>query len=173
MKEIIQAQSGTYGRVQVSTTYLLEIPELLEVVFAWDYKIRKIFKPEDPWLAPFSPLTLDFDPDYQSIGKHRSDRARKDLKEWLNKAKLPYHSPHKFRHGHAVYSLKRAKTITDLKAVSQNLNHARIKTTNQIYSILSDNDVKERVTGFSNSNPKDLRNIEEDKIQRIWKIFNE
>jgi hypothetical protein len=70
------------------TAYLLEIPELLELVFNWDYKIRKVFKTEYPWFTPFSPLTLDFDPEYQSIGKQRSDRARRDLKEWLNKVDL-------------------------------------------------------------------------------------
>ena len=34
---------------------------------------------------------------------------------------LPYHSPRKFRHGHAVYALKMAKNIGTLKAVSPNL----------------------------------------------------
>jgi integrase len=61
---------------------------------------------------------MDFDPGYGKIVKYRSDQARKDLKEWLVRVNLPHHSPHKFRHGHAVYSLKRAKTIPDLKAVS-------------------------------------------------------
>ena len=38
-------------------------------------------------------------------------------------ADLPYKSPHKFRHGHAVYALQHAKTMADYKAVSMNLMH--------------------------------------------------
>lgn len=156
-----------------STSFLLEIPELLEVVFAWDYKIRKIFKPDDPWFAPFSPLTLDFDPEYQDIGKHRSDRARKDLKAWLKRVRLPYHSPHKFRHGFAVYGLKNSNTFSEYKAVSQNLSHASIITTDQIYSILSENDVKEKIAGFGNSKPLSSQNDQDEKLKRIMEILNE
>lgn len=42
---------------------------------------------------------------------------------------LPYHSPHAFRHGHAVYALKLAENISQLKAISQNLMHANLSTT--------------------------------------------
>ena len=58
---------------------------------------------------------------------------------------LPYHSPHKFRHGHAVYALKLARDIAELKAVSQNLMHANISTTDGIYGILSEADVREKI----------------------------
>jgi hypothetical protein len=59
---------------------------------------------------------------------------------------LPYHSPHKFRHGHAVYGIKHAKDIGDLKALSQNLMHDSLQVTDKIYGILSFLDVKERIT---------------------------
>lgn len=86
---------------------------------------------------------------------------------------LEYHSPHKFRHGHAVYGLKRANTFSEYKAVSQNLSHASINTTDQIYSILSENDVKERIAGFSNSNPLSSQNEQDEKLKRIMEILNE
>jgi integrase len=82
-------------------------------------------------------------------------------------------SPHKFRHGHAVYSLKQANTITDLKAISQNLSHASIKTTDQIYSILSEDDVKERIAGFGQGSIMRLEHNQDEKLQKIWKILNE
>lgn len=156
-----------------STVYLLEIPELLEVVTAWDNKVNQILKPDDPWFAPFSNKTRDFNLDYQAVGKHRSDRARKDLKTWIHRIELPYHSPHKFRHGFAVYGLKRANTISEYKAVSQNLSHASIKTTDQIYSILSENDVKERIAGFGNSISSSAHKEQDDKLKRIMEILNE
>lgn len=158
---------------QHNTAYLLEIPELLDVVIAWNNKVRKYLDLEAPWFAPFSPIIGGFDKDYKDVGKHRSDRARKDLRIWLEKVELPYHSPHKFRHGHAVYSLKQAITITDLKAISQNLNHASIKTTDQIYSILSEDDVRERIAGFGQGSLMKPDHNQDEKLHKIWKILNE
>jgi hypothetical protein len=59
---------------------------------------------------------------------------------------LPSHSPHKFRHGHAVYGMQHAKDIGDLKALSQNLMHDSLQVTDKVYGILSMLDVKERIT---------------------------
>ena len=61
------------------------------------------------------------------------------------KVDLPYHSPHKFRHGNAGYSLKMARDIQALKAVSQNLMHSNISITDGVYGILSDNDVQGQI----------------------------
>jgi hypothetical protein len=58
---------------------------------------------------------------------------------------VPYHSPHKFRHGHAVYSLKQADNVGDLKAISQNLMHSNLAVTDGVYAILSDEAVRERI----------------------------
>jgi hypothetical protein len=81
-------------------------------------------------------------------GEFRSSIATRDLKQWLKKVGLTYHSPHKFRHGNAVYSLKMAKDIQALKAVSQNLMHSNISITDGVYGILSDNDVRGQITGL-------------------------
>jgi hypothetical protein len=59
-----------------------------------------------------------------------------------------YHSPHKFRHGHAVFALKNAKNISALKAVSQNLMHANLSVTDGVYGILSEMDVKEQINNL-------------------------
>jgi len=55
---------------------------------------------------------------------------------------LSYHSPHKFRHGHAVYALKKAKDVQTLKAVSQNLMHSKLAITDGVYGILSEVDIR-------------------------------
>ncbi len=73
-------------------------------------------------------------------------RARRHLHDWLSRVGLPYHSPHKFRHGHAVYALKLTQTVGDLKAVSQNLMHANLSITDGVYGILSADDTRERIT---------------------------
>jgi hypothetical protein len=58
----------------------------------------------------------------------------------------------KFRHGHAVYALKLTKDIAELKAVSQNLMHANLSTTDGIYGMLSEMDVKRQIEGLNLEN---------------------
>ena len=84
-------------------------------------------------------------------GEYRASIATRDLKQWLTKVGLPYHSPHKFRHGNAVYALKLAKDIAALKAVSQNLMHSNISITDGVYGILSDTDIQKQIASLGNT----------------------
>ena len=63
---------------------------------------------------------------------------------------MVFHSTHKFRHGNAVFSIKHADNIVQLKAISQNLMHANISITDGIYGGLSDKDIKEQITSLTN-----------------------
>ncbi|RPJ71545.1 MAG: site-specific integrase [Alphaproteobacteria bacterium] len=130
------------------TTYLLNIPGLIDVVKDWDDLVRKNLSEENYWFAPLSPETCWFDKDIKEAGNNRTSRAYKDLKEWLEKVGLPFHSPHKFRHGHAVYSIKVANTVAELKAISQNLMHSNLSITDGIYGILSREDRKNYITNL-------------------------
>jgi len=129
-----------------ATTYLLDIPELLIVASEWDDEIRPVLPATDYWFAPISPDTLEVDPYAKTIGVHRTTRARKDLRRWLGRVGLQYKSPHQFRHGHAVYAIKQAQNVGDLKAVSQNLMHANLSITDGVYGILSESDIAERIS---------------------------
>jgi site-specific recombinase XerD len=128
------------------TTYLLNIPDLVEIVKAWDSLVRQELPDTAPWFAPLSPETCWFDIKPVIVGKHRSSRACKDLKEFLSNSKLPYHSPHKFRHGNAVELIKRCRTVSELKAVSQNLMHSNLSITDGVYGILSREDRHDYIT---------------------------
>jgi len=133
-----------------ATTYLLSIEPLLKVVKEWDQFIRKHLPDSLFWFAHISPDTGFLDSKNNYIGKHRDQRARKDIKEWLYKVELPYHSPHKFRHGFAVYSLNKARDMGDFKAISQNMMHANLSITDGIYGMFSEEEVKNRITGLNN-----------------------
>ncbi len=87
---------------------------------------------------------------------------------------MPYHSPHKFRHGNAVYALKRAKDVPALKAVSQNLMHSNLSVTDGVYGILSMTDVKgeiaalgEKIAAKANENTADLIPILEQILEKL------
>ncbi len=145
-----------------ATTYLLDIPELLEVVSSWDREVRRILPEDGLWFAPFSSDTGEINPTIVEVGRHRHQRARKDLMSWCQRVGIPYYSPHKFRHGHAVYALKRAKDIQALKAVSQNLMHSNISITDGVYGVLSDGDVREQIVTLGQRvNAGEVGNLEE------------
>ena len=135
-------------------TYLLNISDLLEVIREWDNEVRSVCGSEGLWFAQISDVGKII-PGAVNAGRHRASIATRDLKNWLNKNGLPYHSPHKFRHGNAVYSLKQAKDIAELKAVSQNLMHSNLSITDGVYGMLSDRDIKGRITGLKQGTPSD------------------
>ena len=105
----------------------------------------------------------------ETVGIHRASIARRDLRLWLDRVGLPYHSPHKFRHGHAVYALKQAKDIPALKAISQNLMHSNLSVTDGVYGILSDNDVQAQILGLG----KSLSTGDEDLIKSIRDLLRQ
>ena len=74
-----------------------------------------------------------------------------------NQADVPYRSPHKLRHGHALYALHRARTFPEFKAISQNLMHDSLTTTDAIYGQLMYDEVRQVITTIGkreyNDNP--------------------
>lgn len=130
------------------TTFLLDIPELLKIVQEWDDEVRAILPPNGFWFAPLSPDTGKIDIHKFSIGEHRGILAYKVIRAWLKANDLPYHSPHKFRHGHIQYGQAQSKSIADYKAVSLNVLHSSMEITDQIYSNISDGEVQNRISGL-------------------------
>lgn len=129
-------------------TYLLDIPELLKVVQEWDDEIRAVLPLNGLWFAPLSPETGEIDPAVVSIGEHRSTLARRNIRDWIKSKGLPYHSPHKFRHGHIQYGLSNSETIADYKAVSMNVMHSSMEITDAFYSNLKDGEIQNRISSL-------------------------
>ena len=134
---------------KAATTYLLAMPMLLDVVAEWDAVVRRSLTPQSPWYAPtkssFGRQVLSADPP----GENRAVAPGKRMRKLFQHAGIPYKSPHKFRHGHAVYALQHAGTMADYKAVSMNLMHADISVTDGIYAPLADNEVRRRIGGLN------------------------
>jgi integrase len=145
-------------------TYLLDIPELLKVVQDWDNEIRSTLPPNGFWFAPLSPETGKIDPSIVSIGEHRSTLARRNIKEWIVSNGLPYHSPHKFRHGHIHYGLERAKDIADFKAVSLNAMHSSMEITDEFYSVLNNDELQSRISTLGKEHSEKNDNQETIKV---------
>jgi integrase len=76
---------------------------------------------------------------------NRAKNLRDDLTLLCERAGIPYLSPHKFRHGHVVYARQFARTLEEMKAISQNVMHANMIVTDGIYGELVNNTVKNTI----------------------------
>lgn len=131
-----------------ATTYLLEIPELLNVVAEWDALVQEKLPPTAAWYAPIESSWGEQEFSGQAPGKNRGEALYKRLKILFFQAGLPFKGPHRFRHGHAVFGLLHARDMADYKAVSSNLMHADITITDEIYAPLLAKEVKGRIAGL-------------------------
>jgi len=77
------------------------------------------------------------------------------MRQLCDLAGVPYKRPHALRHGHAVWALSNAGSVADLKAVSQNLMHRSLLTTDEIYGILTETDTRDRVTHLAKRDSAD------------------
>lgn len=132
-----------------ATTFLLNIPELLDPVRRWDTIIRPSLPASTPWYAPIAHTWGDQYFSTEKPGTTRSHALQKRLEILFSLANVKSKSPHKFRHGHAVYGLLHAQTMADYKAVSMNLMHDSIEITDSTYAPMLSSDVQERIASLS------------------------
>ncbi len=120
------------------TTTLLTIHELQKVVIEWDEYLRShVHRSQWATYLWYSPIKNNWGEMTLSLkdpGKNRNQALDKRLRLLFNRAKLEYKSSHKFRHGHAVYGLKRCKTMAEYQAISRNLMHNSIQVTDENYA---------------------------------------
>jgi integrase len=131
-----------------ATTFLLNIPGLLEPIRRWDSIVRPAQPPTSPWYAPIAHNWGEQNLSSEDPGKNRSQALVKRFKLLFGLAQVAYKSPHKFRHGHAVFGLMHAQTMADYKAVSMNLMHDSIEITDRIYAPMLPSDVQARIAGL-------------------------
>ena len=67
---------------------------------------------------------------------------------WICAIEYDYHSPHKFRRGYAIYSTALSKNSKDMKAISQNMMHSSIATTER-YIDLPEKELREKILGLA------------------------
>ncbi|MDY6877319.1 MAG: hypothetical protein SWK90_14095 [Chloroflexota bacterium] len=117
----------------------------MTVVEEWDTFIRTRLPPTAMWYTPtvsrWGEQTLSTNPP----GANRNVAIARRIRKLFAATDLSYKSPHKFRHGHAVYALQHTQTMADYKAVSMNLMHEDIRVTDSIYAPLAGNEVQQRI----------------------------
>lgn len=130
-------------------TYILQLEDLLEVVNKWDVFIRSELGEDALWYPNLATDGNDWV--LGEVGKTESRRMAysRGLRRMCENAKIEYRSPHKIRHGYGVYGVKNAKTVEELKAISQNMGHDSFEVTDRLYGELANDDVKDIITGFA------------------------
>lgn len=132
---------------KAALTYLLSISDLLTVVSRWDQLVRSTMSPASLWYPSLTTDGMTFI-ETSAARDQRHTTVEDDVRLICARANVPYLSPHKLRHGHTVYALKNARGIEQLKAISQNIMHASLVTTDGIYGNLVTNDVRDVITSF-------------------------
>lgn len=133
---------------QAAITYLLRsLPHLNDIIMAWDILVRRELPENALWYATLtrdnSQITAT-----TTVAAGRIKTIQDDIRLICALAGIPYRSPHKLRHGHAVYALKRAQDMKTWKAVSQNMMHSSTTTTDKIYGGLLDDDLRNVITNL-------------------------
>lgn len=129
---------------KAAITYLLDIPELMDVVIAWDRRVRS-FSPNSLWYATMNNDASQLTETMRAI-IGRASVIGDDIRLVCEKAGVEYLSPHKFRHGHIVHARNLAQNMEQLKAISQNVMHSSVLITDQVYSALTDNQVRDVIS---------------------------
>ncbi|MBN1955451.1 MAG: hypothetical protein JW900_10425 [Anaerolineae bacterium] len=82
-------------------------------------------------------------------GKGRETAVARDIRKLCKRADIPYRSPHQLRHTHIAYAITCAKDMADMKAISQNVMHESLMTTESTYGGLPTDAVAARIAALT------------------------
>jgi site-specific recombinase XerD len=155
---------------KAAVTRLLEIPDLLSIVQNWDCFVRSQLPPAANWYPvieqSFGLQTLTDRPS----GQFRNRDFGRRIQRLFAKAELEPLTPHKFRHGHALYGLNRSRDMGDYKAVYMNLMHSDIGITDSVYAVLSDQAMQERIARLGLD---DAQNVASDLASIVAEVLKQ
>ncbi|MCE7861293.1 MAG: site-specific integrase [Chloroflexi bacterium CFX2] len=126
---------------KAAITFLLDIPEVYAVVERWDRRVRSALPADALWYATLARDGMSFTVSTQT-SRRRYDVVEEDVRLICDRAGVEYQPPHRLRHGHVVWALKHARTLADLKAISQNVMHSSVTITDGVYGNLVRDDVR-------------------------------
>lgn len=148
------------------------LQDLHEIAEAWAKKAEAAVGPNGMYYTLLTPLR-EFDP-IQVPGTNRGKGVTRQLKTLCRRAGVAYKSPHKIRHGHVVWALKRCANLEDLKAVSQNVGHNSLKTTDEIYANLMEDNVAMRIArlGHTSEEQEQMKILVKEQVkEQMRKLF--
>jgi integrase len=140
---------------KAANTYLLpneDLDDLRAIARAWQEKMKPIIKEKGMFYTLIDPISGEISAD-QAPGEHRSSNLARRLRKLCERAGIEYASPHRIRHGHVVYAMSFCTSMDELKAVSQNVMHESVVTTESIYGDLPSDTVALTLKAMSRRKP--------------------
>ena len=113
---------------------------------------------------------LEIDPNYLNDIETHVDGARKDLRAWLRRVRLPYFSPHQFWHGHVQSGYLNSEKPAQRKAVCENVMHKSEMITDAIYSSFKEGELKNQVASLG-SNGENEGILSDGDIEKIANVI--
>lgn len=135
---------------KAARTWLFGMPDILHEVKEWDKFVRGQLPPTALWYCPIKSNRITTMTNDAVTPESRGVVLNKGIKELCARAGVEFKSAHKIRHGTGVFGTKHARTIADLKALSQNLMHENLETTIDLYGGLPSDDVKNMIINLGN-----------------------
>jgi site-specific recombinase XerD len=156
---------------KAAETYLLEIPDLLAVVEAWDHRVRDTLPPSALWYATLSNDGMATTPTTQAFAG-RNNTVQRDVRLICERAGVTYLSPHKLRHGHVMWARQYARDMDDFKAISQNIMHSSMVITDSTYGNMLNDSLRTTIARLGTSQTGDEKSIEAklDELLKLVKI---
>lgn len=151
---------------KAAITYLLQVPELLDVIHAWDQRVRRL-PVSALWYATLTSDGMALTGVDRAF-EGRNNAIERDVRLICQRAGVPYLSPHKLRHGHVVYAIKLAQTMAQMKAISQNVMHSSLVITDKVYGNLMGDDVGEIITHLGHQTSGDIL---QQRLQELLEIL--
>ena len=134
---------------KAAVTYIVPIPEILCVVERWDRLLRDSqLPPSALWYATITRDNSTLTATTRAF-RGRNNTVQKDIKKLCDACGVPYLNPHKLRHGFVVHAIKKARNMRELKAISQNVMHASVVITDQVYGRLVGDDIQEVINSLA------------------------
>lgn len=128
---------------KAAVTSLLQLRGCMEVVQAWDAKLRANGMTGDDLWFPVVDMRGEFVKREKMNFINRRTDVADGLKSFCKRLGITYLSLHKLRHGHIYFMMNRVKDMKGLKALSQNVMHSSVAITDGIYGRLVIDDIKD------------------------------
>lgn len=155
---------------KAAITHLLNIPELLDVCARWQDQLGSL--PADSlWYATLTRDGMQITATRDAYDG-RATQINRDLRMICDLAGVAFLSPHKLRHGHVVYALKKARNMAELKAISQNVMHASVTITDQVYGVLANDDVGQIIGSLGQANAQPVARLD-DRIDELIRLLRD
>lgn len=159
---------------RAAKTFLLPIDDLLDIVWDWDQFVRTELGEDGLWYPLVNTDGTAFDLQKTPGCKEtRRQGFAHGLEYICNRQGVPYRSPHKIRNGHAIYEVKTAVRVEQLKACSQNLMHRSFGIFWDLYGRLKTDDVREVILRLGKEeDPNQSQNQQDLAAQLILQTVN-